>query len=106
MYIPRIKNDSKEDKFSKFKKDIQNERMFLFKINHLFSDEFEELIDDILILNESQFLSQLRNRVEGELEEAYSDKCFTDRRFKNLLDKGLNTIKLEYKSNYDLISDA
>jgi len=106
MYIPRIQNDSKEDKFSKFKKDIQSERMFLFKINHLFTDEFEELIDDILILNETQFLSQLRNRVEGELEEAYSDKCFTDRRFKNLLDKGLNTIKSEYKSNYDLISEA
>ena len=106
MYISKNQTDSKEDKFSKFKKDIQSERMFLFKINHLFTDEFEEMIDDILILNESQFLAQLRNRVEGELEETYSDKCFTDRRFKNLLDKGLNTIKSEYKSNYDLISDA
>jgi hypothetical protein len=106
MYISKNQTDSKEDKFSKFKKDIQSERMFLFKINHLFTDEFEELIDDIIILNESQFFAQLRNRVEGELEEVYSDKCFTDRRFKNLLDKGLNTIKSEYKSNYDLISDA
>lgn len=106
MYISKYQTDSKEDKFSKFKKDIQSERMFLFKINNLFTDEFEELIDDILILNESQFLAQLRNRVEEELEEAYSDKCFTDRRCKNILDKGLNTIKSEYKSNYDLISDA
>ena len=69
-----------EDKFNKYKKDIQNERMFLFKINHLFTDEFEELIEDILILNENQFMLQLKNRVEKELEEAYSDKCFSEKK--------------------------
>ena len=53
-----------DDKFNKYKKDFQNERMFLFKINQLFTDEFEEIFDDILILNESQFLSQLKNGVE------------------------------------------
>ena len=69
----------KEEKYNRFKKDIQNERMFLFKINNLFTDEFEEMIDDILILNETQFMSQLKNRIESELEEIYSDKISSEK---------------------------
>ena len=80
-------NDSKdqkraiEEKFNKYKKDSQNERMFLFKINQIFSDEFDEIIDDILILNENQFIMELKNRVENELAEIYSDKIFSERKF-------------------------
>ena len=92
--------------------------MFLFKINHLFIDEFEELIhlfidefeeliEEILILNESQFMLKLKNRVENKLEEAYSDKYFSEKKFTNLLDKGLEIIKTEYyKSNYEILSNS
>ena len=97
---------AKEDKFNKYKKDIQNERMFLFKIKQLFTDEYEEIFDDILILNENQFISQLKNRVESELEETYSDKIFSERKFSSALEKGLNNLKTDYKSNFDLINNA
>ena len=96
----------KEDKFHKFKKDVQNERMFLFKINQLFTDEFEEMFEDIIILDEKQFMSQLRNRVESELEGIYSDQIFSEKKFTNILEKGLNNIKSEYTSNFDFINDA
>ena len=96
----------KEDKFHKFKKDIQNERMFLFKINQLFTDEFEEMFEDIIILDEKQFMSQLRNRVESELEGIYSDQIFSEKKFTNILEKGLNNIKSEYTSNFNFINDA
>ena len=61
-----LKNQAKEkeEKYNRFKKDIHNERMFLFKINNLFSDEFEEMIEDILILDENQFMSQLKDRYD------------------------------------------
>ena len=104
-------NDSKslkreiQEKFNKYKKDILNERMFLFKINQLFTDEFEEILEDILILNENQFMSQLRNRVEDELEGIYSDQIFSEKKFTNILEKGLNQIKPEYKESYDFISN-
>ena len=105
-------NDSKdqkraiEEKFNKYKKDSQNERMFLFKINQIFSDEFDEIIDDILILNENQFIMELKNRVENELAEIYSDKIFSERKFSYYIEKGLNNIKSDYKYNYDLLYDT
>ena len=104
-------NDSKslkreiQEKYNKFKKDILNERMFLFKINQLFTDEFEEILEDILILNENQFMSQLKKNVESELEGIYSDQIFSEKKCTNIIEKGLNTIKSDYKSNYDYISN-
>ena len=95
-----------EDKYSKYKKDILNERMLLFRINNLFSSEFEELIEDILILNEAQFFIQIKNRVEAELEEIYSDKIFSDQKFLTLIEKGINSIKSEYKQNSEFIQNA
>ena len=56
--------------------------MFLFLINNLFSTEFQELIEDILILDESQFFIQIKNRVEAELEEIYSEKIFPTKNIK------------------------
>ena len=106
MYGSKSRSRQNEDKYDKFKKDIQNERMFLFKINQFFNDEFDEIFDDILILDENQFLTQLQSRVENELEGIYSDKIFTDQKFANVLTKGLNNIKSDYKSNYDLLNNA
>ena len=96
------RNNSKEieEKYDKYKKDISNEKMFLFRINNLFTNEFEELIEDILILNESQFFIQIKNRVEAELEEIYSEKIFSDQKFGALIEKGIKNPFEEFKYNY------
>ena len=101
-------NESKklEEKFHKFQKEIKNERMFLFKLNSLFTDEYEENIDDILILNEKEFISHLKNGVEQQLEDLYSEKCFSDKKFKNYFERALNNINTDYKSDYNLIFDV
>ena len=82
------RNNSKEieEKYDKYKKDISNEKMFLFRINNLFTNEFEELIEDILILNESQFFIQIKNRVEAELEYIYLEKIFLYPKFGDLIE--------------------
>ena len=102
------RNNSKEieEKYDKYKKDISNEKMFLFRINNLFTNEFEELIEDILILNESQFFIQIKNRVEAELEYIYSEKIFLDTKFNNLIEKGLNSIKSDYNNNLEYIQNV
>ena len=46
MKDSRNKTKEIEDKYNKYKKDISNERMFLFRINNLFTNEFDELIND------------------------------------------------------------
>ena len=101
MKDSRFKTKEIEDKYDKFQKDISNERRFLFHINNLFSAEFKELLEDILILNENQFFIQIKNRIEAELENIYSDKIFSDQKFLSLLDKGVNSIKSDYSQNFE-----
>ena len=105
MYESKNRKSANEEKYIKYKKDIQNERMFLFKINQIFNDELDELFDDILLLNENQFISQLQTRVETDLEEIYSDKIFSEQKYTNVFTKGLKNIKSDYKSNYDLLNN-
>ena len=104
MFDAKKKNKEIEEKYNIFKKEIQNERMFLFKVNQLFNDEFDDMLEEMLLLNESQFISQLKNRVETELEEIYTDKIFSDKKFNNILEKGFNSIKTDYKPNYQILS--
>ena len=104
MLDTKKKNKEIEEKYNIFKKEIQNERMFLFKINQLFNDEFDDMLEEMLLLNESQFISQLKNRVETELEEIYTDKIFSDKKFNNILEKGFNSIKTDYKPNYQILN--
>ena len=104
MSDKKCKNESTEEKFNKYKKDIQNDRMFLFKINQILNDEYEELLEDIILLNEKQFMSELKNRTESELENIYSDKIFSEKKFNNVLEKGLNSIKTDYITDHQLLN--
>ena len=106
MKDSKINLDQNEDKYEKYKKEILNEKMFSFRINNLFMNEFEELIEDILILTENQFFIQIKNRVEAELEEIYSEKIFSDKKLLNLIDKGVNYIKTDYNQNYELLNNT
>ena len=106
MNDSKKKNSEIEDKFNIFKKDIQNERIFSLKINQLFTDEYEEVFEDILLLNEKQFFSHLKNRVESELEQIYSDKIFSEKKFNKIFEKVINTIKDDYKEDYDLLNNS
>ena len=106
MSYGKSKNESIEDKFNKYQKDIKNERIFLFKINQLLNEEYEEIFEDILVLNEKQFMSELKNRVESELESIYSDKILSEKKFNNFLEKGLNSIKSDYISDHQIVTDA
>ena len=106
MKDSKFKSREIEEKYDKYKKDVSNERTFLFRINNLFSTEFEELIEDILILDESQFFIQIKNRVEAELEEIYSEKIFSEQKYKTLIEKGINSIKSEYKQNFELLNNT
>ena len=106
MKASKSKDNESVDKYEKYNKEILNERMFSFRINNLFMNEFEELIEDILILTENQFFIQIRNRVEAELEEIYSEKIFSDKKFLNLMEKGVNYIKSDYTQDYELLNNT
>ena len=106
MKDSKFKHRESEEKFEKYKKDILNERNFSFRISTLFSLELEEQLEDILIIDQDQFFNQIKNRVEAELEEIYSEKIFSEQKFSSFIDKGLNSIKSDYKENFTTLNSA
>ena len=106
MKDSKYKQKESEEKFDKFKKEIQNEKSFGFRINSLFSIEFEDQLKDILIQDQTQFFSQIKNRVKAELEQIYSSKIFSDHKFSSLFEKGLNSIKSDYTENYKALNNT
>ena len=106
MIESKKQGKTNEEKFSKFKEDIQNEKRFLSKINQLFTDKYDGMLEEILLLNEHKFLSELKSRVENELEETYSDKILSDKKYLNILDESFTTMKSDYKQDYKLIINS
>ena len=106
MKDSNFKHRESEEKFEKYKNEILNERSFTFRINNLFSLELEEQLEDILIIDQVQFFNQIKNRVEAELEEIYSDKIFSDQKFSSLIEKGLNSIKPDYNQNFKTLNST
>ena len=93
-----------ETKLKLFEKDIENERTMSRKIIRLFRNELEEIIEDILILKEDQFISHIKSGVISELEETYSEDSLQNKKLNKIIDNSLEQIKKEYKENYDLLS--
>ena len=106
MIESKKQGKTNEEKFNKFKEEIQNEKKFLSKINQLFTDEYDGMLEEILLLNESKFLSELKYRVENALEEIYSDKIFFDKKYSNILEKSFTAMKSDYKQDYKLIINS
>ena len=106
MKDSKFKHRESEEKFEKYKKDILNERNFSFRISTLFSLELEEQLEDILIIDQEQFFNQIKNRVEAELEEIYSEKIFSEQKFLSFIEKGLNSIKSDYNENFTTLNST
>ena len=101
------KNEEDKDNEAKlklFEKEIQNERAMSRKILRLLRNELEEIIEDILILKEDQFLSHIKSGVISELEETYSEESLQNKKLIKIVDNSLDQIKKEYQDNYDLLS--
>ena len=106
MKDSKFKHRESEEKFEKYKTEIQNERNFAFRINTLFSLELEDQLEDILIIDQNQFFNQIKNRVEAELEETFSEKIFLEQKFTSLIEKGLNSIKSDYNQNFRTLNNT
>ena len=97
-------NDSFETKLNNFENELKDEKSFEKKLNSLFEENYNEIIEDILILKEDIFLNQIKEGVKLLLEDYYTDKCFTDERLKKLINKYEEEIYLKYNHDYSLIN--
>ena len=95
-----------KNKYDQFQEDIKNEYNMEKKLDYLFKKEFENGLPDILILNQSTFLDQIKNGVSLSLELKYTNECLSNNNLQNLIEKSLEKIKTQYLENYKIINEA
>ena len=95
-----------ENKLEKFEKDIKDGRAFHKKINSIFIQNYDEIIEDIFILNEEIFFRNLKEGVQLSLEDCYSYNCLSDERLIDQISKCTEEIYKKYDDDYSLIEKA
>ena len=95
-----------ENKVEQFKKDIENESYITKKIINLIKNEYDEKLPDILTIKNTKFMEDIQNEVLILLENKYTSCCLTNDKLKLILEKGINDIKNEYESCYELLNQS
>ena len=93
-------------KYNQFLSDLSNGNYLEKKIRHLFKIEFEEIFSDILILNNDQFLSQIKNGISLSLSDIYSENCLSNEKIISMIEAGLQSINTDYINLYNFLSKA
>ena len=95
-----------EMKLEQFENEIKDIKTMDKKLNILFSNEYNEILGDILNLKEDIFIDQVKEGVSLLLEDNYTDSCLSDDRLSKLLEEKITEIKNKYKHDYNLINKA
>ena len=95
-----------EMKLEQFENEIKDVKTMNKKLKILFSNEYDEILGDILNLKEDIFIDQVKEGVSLLLEDYYTDSCLSDDRLSKLLEENITEIKNKYKHDYNLISKA
>jgi hypothetical protein len=76
--------------FSETKTEMNNnktidEKEYEEKLRTIFKEQYDENIEDILILEKDAFLKQIKERVQYDLEEYYNNYFNPDEKLTNLI---------------------
>ncbi len=101
-----MKDEKQEeiDKYDIFQKEIIKENDFLIKIRDIFKLLYKENFQDILILQKQRFLEQLEKESLSILQQIYSDKIISNKKFNSLFKIIKEEFESKYNNNYDEIS--
>ena len=92
--------DEDIEKYSLFEKEISKESEFLKKIQDIFKLQYFEKLQDVLILQKSQFLEQIEQEVLFILKKLYSDQIITNTQFNSLFKSSFQDFELKYNSEF------
>ncbi len=101
-----LKKDEIDKKYKAFQNDIKDYNNFSEKIKNLFLYEIDNIFEDILITNETDFISSIQNGVEMQLTDMYSEYFINDKNYLKIFEQNLNYTKNYYKKNYNIIKNA
>ncbi len=101
-----INRDSNNDRYQRFKVDVENTKKFQEKIDKIFKREFESCFKDILFLSKNDFFLFINNEVEMKLKEMYTSKIFSDYDLSDYLNNSYSKIEDEYNNHYEILKKA
>ncbi len=97
---------SSEMKIERFENEILDEEKFEENLNNKFNEQYDENIEDILLLDKDIFLNQIKDGVQLLLEDKYTDFCFTNDTTTKLISKCMEEIERKYNHHYSIINKA
>ena len=102
----KTSEEIEKEKYEKFLQDIKDESAFIEQLNSLYSTEFEEIFQDLLLFPEEEIISSLTSGVKMVLADSYTEDIFQNKKLNTLLSKSESKIKLEYESHYQILFKA
>ena len=88
----------------KHQKEKKEEKSFEEKLEIMFQEEYDENLEDILILEEEPFLQQIKDGVHLILENMFPEISLTDEKITKLNDENMENIHKKYNHDYFLIN--
>ena len=88
----------------KSKNETKEEKSFEKKLIGIIHEEYEETIEDILILTQETFLNQIKKGVQLTLEENYPEINLSDEKIQKLISQNMDEIHKQYNHDYTLIN--
>ena len=96
--------ENEKRKFSEFKREIKNERIFTEKIKDMYYTAYDDSFQDILILSKKDFLTNISENINSLLTDMFSEECFSEKNLIKILNNCEKEIEEEYKNNYDILN--
>ena len=92
--------DEEKEKYILFEKEISNQDEFIKKIKDIIKLQYFEKLQDILILQKSQFLSQIEQEVIFILKKLYSSQIASNPKFNSLFKSSFQDFESKYNSEF------
>ena len=96
--------ENEKRKFSEFKREIKNERIFTEKIKDMYYTAYDDSFQDILISSKKDFLTNISENINSLLTDMYSEECFSEKNLIKILNNCEKEIEEEYKNIYDILN--
>ena len=83
-----------------------NEKEYEEKLNTIFKEQYDENIEDILLVEKDAFLKQIKEGVQYDLETYYNDYFNADENLTKLIQKYMEETENKYNLHYSQINKA
>ena len=91
---------------NKFNEDISNEKQFIDKITSLYSLEFNNVFQDLLLIPKDQIIENINSNIKTILLNQYTNTCFQNKTLTNIINNLSDSIETKYNLHYTILITA